>query len=85
MGLHHLRPQEEGSASVYDERNRRAFEGLFQNLEVPGLTWALRGPVSWLARLNPIGHGPSDRTGGKVAWTCKGYPVNAMPPTCGGR
>jgi hypothetical protein len=23
--------------------------------------------------------------GGKVAWTCKGYPVNAMPPTCGGR
>jgi hypothetical protein len=23
--------------------------------------------------------------GGKVAWTCKGYPVNAMPTTCGGR
>lgn len=23
--------------------------------------------------------------GGKVAWTCKGYPVNAMPSTCGGR
>ena len=23
--------------------------------------------------------------GGKVAWTCRGYPVDAMPPTCGGR
>jgi Tfp pilus assembly protein FimT len=23
--------------------------------------------------------------GGKVAWTCKGYPVSAMPQSCGGR
>jgi hypothetical protein len=23
--------------------------------------------------------------GGKVAWTCKGYPVNSMPLSCGGR
>ena len=23
--------------------------------------------------------------GGKVAWTCRGYPVNAMPASCGGR
>jgi hypothetical protein len=23
--------------------------------------------------------------GGKLAWNCKGYPVSAMPPTCGGR
>ncbi len=46
-----------------------AFEGLFQNLEVPGLTWALRGPVTWLARINPFGHGPNDRLGGKVART----------------
>jgi len=22
---------------------------------------------------------------GKVAWTCKGYPVSAMPVSCGGR
>jgi len=22
---------------------------------------------------------------GKVAWSCKGYPVNAMPASCGGR
>ena len=23
--------------------------------------------------------------GGKVAWSCKGYPVSAMPTACGGR
>lgn len=23
--------------------------------------------------------------GGKVAWNCRGYPVSAMPTTCGGR
>lgn len=23
--------------------------------------------------------------GGKVTWNCKGYPVSAMPPSCGGR
>jgi hypothetical protein len=23
--------------------------------------------------------------GGKPDWTCKGYPVSAMPPSCGGR
>ena len=24
-------------------------------------------------------------SGGKAAWTCRGYPVDAMPATCGGR
>ena len=23
--------------------------------------------------------------GGKASWNCKGYPVNAMPASCGGR
>ena len=23
--------------------------------------------------------------GGKVAWSCRGYPVSAMPPSCAGR
>ena len=23
--------------------------------------------------------------GGKVSWNCKGYPVSAMPTSCGGR
>src|SRR5262249_59295856 len=50
-------------------RMQTAFEGVFQNLEVPGLTWFLRGPVSWLTRLCALGHGPSDRLGNRVART----------------
>jgi hypothetical protein len=23
--------------------------------------------------------------GGKTSWSCKGYPVDAMPPSCGGK
>jgi hypothetical protein len=23
--------------------------------------------------------------GGKTSWNCKGYPIDAMPPACGGR
>ena len=44
-----------------------AFDGLFANLEAPGLTWLIRGPIAWWSRLNPIGTGPSDRLGHKVA------------------
>jgi acyl-CoA dehydrogenase len=50
-------------------RIQGAFEGLHQNLELPFMTWFLRGPVSWLTRINSIGHGPNDKLGGKVART----------------
>ncbi|MEC7583354.1 MAG: acyl-CoA dehydrogenase [Planctomycetota bacterium] len=48
---------------------QQATEGLMQNLKVPGMSWLLRGPVSWLARLNPISRGPNDSLGQKVAKT----------------
>lgn len=44
-----------------------AFEGLCQNLPVPGLGWLLRGPVLTLWRLNPIGAMPTDTLGSHVA------------------
>ena len=50
-------------------RVQTAFEGLFDNLEVKGLGWLLRGPVRWLARSNPLGRGPSDRLGHLAART----------------
>ncbi len=43
------------------------FDGIYQNLRVPGLTWFYRGPVALWSRLNPIGHGPSDALGSRVA------------------
>jgi acyl-CoA dehydrogenase len=50
-------------------RIQEARLGLFQNLEGPGLGVLLRGPVTWLAHLNPLGKEPSDRLGHKVART----------------
>lgn len=39
---------------------QQAFDGLFANLSVPGMTWLLRGPLAWWSRLNPLSRGPSD-------------------------
>jgi acyl-CoA dehydrogenase len=44
-----------------------AFEGLFENLRVPGLTWLLRGVVAPWSRLNTIGSMPDDELGGTLA------------------
>lgn len=48
-------------------RIQEAFEGLFLNLDVPGLAPILKGPVSLCWRLNPIGSFPADWIGHKVA------------------
>lgn len=44
-----------------------AFEGLFDNLNVPGLAPLLKGPVKLCWRMNPIGTPPADWVGHKVA------------------
>ncbi len=46
---------------------QRGFDGLFENLRMPGTTWIVRGPVAWWSRLNSIGSGPSDSVGSRVA------------------
>jgi len=46
---------------------QEAFDGLFANLEVPGLTWFLRTVVGPWSRLNTIGSMPSDELGGVLA------------------
>ena len=46
---------------------QQAFDGLYANLEVPGATSVLRGPMALWSRLNPIGQPPSDRLGHQVA------------------
>ncbi|PSQ84865.1 MAG: hypothetical protein BRD42_10970 [Bacteroidetes bacterium QS_3_64_15] len=46
---------------------QEAFEGLFENLRVPGLTWLLRGVVAPWSRLNTIGSMPDDELGGTLA------------------
>ncbi len=46
---------------------QEAFEGLFDNLKVPGLTWLLRGGGAPWSRLNTIGELPNDDLGGTIA------------------
>ncbi len=48
-------------------RIQEAFDGLYQNLNLPGAGWLLRGPVALWSRLNPIGIAPPDWLGHKVA------------------
>jgi acyl-CoA dehydrogenase len=46
---------------------QEAFEGLFENLKVPGLTWLLRGIVAPWSRINVLGSMPGDELGGAIA------------------
>jgi acyl-CoA dehydrogenase len=46
---------------------QQAFDGIFAELEVPGLTWLFHGPVAAWSRFNPISGAPKDDDGHKVA------------------
>ena len=55
-----------------------------------------QGPMKWIVGADGAIRGWNEKNalevaltpslqGGKVAWSCKGYPVNAMPQSCSGR
>lgn len=46
---------------------QEAFDELYQEIQVPGLSWVFRGPVALWSRINRIGTKPSDKLGHKVA------------------
>ncbi len=46
---------------------QQGFDGLFENLKVPGLTWLFRGPIAAWSRLNRLAAAPSDGLGSRVA------------------
>src|SRR5690606_27798360 len=46
---------------------QQAFDGLYQNLDVPVVGALLRGPVALWSRTNPLSTGPSDRLSHEVA------------------
>ena len=54
------------------------------------------GKMKWIAAENGAIRGWNEKNalevtltpslqGGKTSWSCKGYPVDAMPPACGGK
>ena len=48
-------------------RIQAAFDEIFSEIKVPGLSWIFRGPVALWSRINRIGKKPSDKLGHKVA------------------
>lgn len=44
-----------------------AFDGIFGNMDVPGLYWFFKGPLRWWSRLNFYGLAPTDRLTHRVA------------------
>lgn len=44
-----------------------AFDGIFGNMDVPGLYWFFKGPMRWWSRLNFVGLAPTDRLTHRVA------------------
>ena len=70
--------------------------GSGKDVKVPERNDAKHGSMKWIVAENGAIRGWNEKNaieialtptlaGGKVAWNCKGYPVNAMPQTCGGR
>jgi len=54
------------------------------------------GELKWVVESNGVVRGWNERNaieisltpqlqGGKLDWACRGYPITAMPPSCGGR
>ena len=67
-----------------------------KDVKLAGKSYAKHGEMKWLVHENGGIHGWNERNaleisltpalqGGKVSWNCKGYPMSAMPPSCGGR
>jgi hypothetical protein len=70
--------------------------GSGKDVKIPARNDPKHGEVKWLVSENGAIRGWNEKnaieitltpalSSGKIAWTCKGYPVSAMPTTCGGR
>lgn len=46
---------------------QNAFDGIYKEIKVPGLSWLFRGPIALWSRMNRISSMPSDDLGSKVA------------------
>ena len=67
-----------------------------KNVKVAAKNDSKHGEMKWLVADNGAIRGWNEKNaleitltpsmpGGKVAWSCRGYPVTAMPASCGGK
>jgi len=70
--------------------------GAGANVKVAPVTGGKYGELKWIVEANGAIRGWNEKNaieisltpkleGGKVGWTCRGYPNASMPATCGGR
>ncbi len=53
--------------AVAFQKIQDAFDGIFANMDVPGLYWFFKGPLRWWSRLNFVGLAATDRLTHRVA------------------
>jgi hypothetical protein len=84
--------QQVGSAATKAGR----LEGSGAGVKVPAKSDPKYGEMKWVVSQNGAIRGWNEQNaieitlmptlqGGQPGWTCKGYPVSAMPGSCGGR
>ncbi|HEY9530038.1 MAG TPA: hypothetical protein VIQ55_01515 [Burkholderiales bacterium] len=84
--------QQVGSAATKAGR----LEGSGAGVKVPAKSDPKYGEMKWVVSQNGAIRGWNEQNaieitlmptlqGGQPGWTCKGYPVSAMPASCGGR
>jgi hypothetical protein len=70
--------------------------GSGKEMKIPARTDAKHGEMKWIVESNGTIRGWNEKNaielsltpalqGGKVSWTCRGYPITTMPPSCGGK
>jgi hypothetical protein len=84
-----------GQISAAAEKSGR-LAGAGQGVKIAPKTESKHGELKWIVSEDGSIRGWNEKNalevaltaslqGGKVSWNCKGYPVNAMPASCGGR
>lgn len=70
--------------------------GAGQGIKIASKTDPKYGELKWIVEPNGVIRGWNEKnaieialtpalTGGKVTWSCRGYPLQSMPVTCGGQ
>ena len=70
--------------------------GTGKDVKISARTDAKHGELKWIVEANGAVRGWNEKNaieisntpslqGGKVSWACRGYPITAMPSSCGGK
>lgn len=70
--------------------------GAGKDVKIAARSDAKHGELKWIVETNGAIRGWNEKNaiemsmiptlqGGKVSWSCRGYPITAMPATCGGK